>query len=114
MAKSPSATDPRCSKAATRWSHRRGGITERFGTPTQADGGLVNHERHIITNRVARLTGHGEAQGSSITLINDNKTAVLQLSFSRYGDRIVTRKVKGTWRIAHRRIITYNRESGTG
>ena len=42
---------------------------ERFGTPTQADGGGSSIMRHIITNRVARLTGHGEAQGSSYVIL---------------------------------------------
>lgn len=72
---------------------------ERFGVP--GAGGNSSIMRHVITNRVVRLTSNAEAQGSSyvITLINDKIAGPQILSFSRYEDRY--RKVKGTWRIAH-------------
>lgn len=82
---------------------------ERFGGPVQADGTRASIMRHIITNRVVRITGPAQAQGSSyvITLIMDKTAGPQILSFSRYEDRY--RKLKSGWRIAHRSIIT---ESG--
>lgn len=82
---------------------------ERFGGPPQADGTSSSIMRHIISNRVVRIMGHGDAQGSCyvITLINDRTAGPQILSFSRYEDRY--RKLNGVWRIAHRSIVT---ESG--
>jgi SnoaL-like domain len=82
---------------------------ERFGGRAQGDGSSSSIMRHIITNRVVRITGPAEAYGSSyvITLINDKTSGPQILSFSRYEDRY--RKLKGAWHIAHRSIFT---ESG--
>jgi hypothetical protein len=60
--------------------------------------------RHIVTDRVVKLTGDGTAEGSCyvVTLVNDAGTGPQILSFSRYIDRY--RKEDGEWRIAHREI----------
>ena len=87
---------------------------ERFGGPTQADGTKTSIMRHIITDRIVRLTGAGQAQGSSyvITLINDKSEGPQILSFSRYEDTY--RKIKGVWRISHRSIIIESGNSQLG
>ena len=70
--------------------------------------------RHIISNRVVKLTGPDAAEGSCyvITMINDKKEGPLVMSMSRYVDRYA--RTKDGWRIAHRDIVleTGNQELG--
>ena len=61
--------------------------------------------RHIISNRVVKLTGKNAAEGSCyvITMINDKKDGPLVMSLSRYVDRYA--RTRQGWRIAHRDIV---------
>lgn len=79
---------------------------ERFGAPPDKDGKVSSIMRHVISNRVVKLTGKTSAEGSSyvLTLINDRAAGLQVLGLSRYEDRYA--KVKGQWRIAHRAIYT--------
>lgn len=79
---------------------------ERFGAPPDKDGNVSSIMRHVISNRVVKLTGKASAEGSSyvLTLINDRNAGLQVLGQSRYQDRYA--KVKGEWRIAHRAIFT--------
>lgn len=78
---------------------------ERFGAPPDKDGNVSSIMRHVISNRVVKLTGKASAEGSSyvLTLINDHTAGLQVLGLSRYQDRYA--KVKGQWRIAHRAIF---------
>jgi hypothetical protein len=78
---------------------------ERFSAEPGPDGKVSSIMRHIISNRVVRLTGPDTAEGSCyvITLINDRKEGPLVMSMGRYIDRY--RKTKDGWRIAHRDIV---------
>jgi hypothetical protein len=78
---------------------------ERFSAPPGPDGKVSSIMRHIISNRVVKLTGRDAAEGSCyvITMINDRKDGPLVLSVSRYVDRYA-RPMDG-WRIAHRDMV---------
>jgi hypothetical protein len=78
---------------------------DKFGTFEGPGGRKSSIMRHVVTNRLVKLTGRNTAEGSSyvITLINDRATGPQVFSMSRYVDRY--RKVKGEWRIQHRDII---------
>lgn len=78
---------------------------ERFGAPPDQDGNVSSIMRHVISNRVVKLTGKASAEGSSyvLTLINDRAAGLQVLGLSRYEDRYA--KVKGEWRIARRAIF---------
>jgi hypothetical protein len=78
---------------------------ERFGAPPDQDGKVSSIMRHVISNRVVKLTGKASAEGSSyvLTLINDRTAGLQVLGLSRYEDRYA--KVKGEWRIARRAIF---------
>jgi hypothetical protein len=79
---------------------------ERFGAPPDKDGNVSSIMRHVISNRVVKLTGKASAEGSSyvLTLINDRAAGLQVLGLSRYQDRYA--KVRGEWRIQHRTIFT--------
>ena len=87
---------------------------ERFSAAPGPDGKVSSIMRHIISNRVVKLTGPDAAEGSCyvITLINDKKDGPLVMSMSRYVDRYA--RTKDGWRIAHRDIVieTGNQEIG--
>ena len=87
---------------------------ERFSAPPGPDGKVSSIMRHIISNRVVKLTGPDTAEGSCyvITMINDKKDGPLVMSLSRYVDRYA--RTKDGWRIAHRDIVleTGNQEIG--
>ncbi|MEO6367464.1 MAG: nuclear transport factor 2 family protein [Steroidobacteraceae bacterium] len=78
---------------------------ERFSAPPGPDGKVSSIMRHIISNRVVKLTGKDTAEGSCyvITMINDKKDGPLVMSLSRYVDRYA--RTKDGWRIAHRDIV---------
>lgn len=78
---------------------------ERFSAPPGPDGKVSSIMRHIISNRVVKLTGPDTAEGSCyvITMINDKKEGPLVMSLSRYVDRYT--RTKDGWRIAHRDIV---------
>jgi len=78
---------------------------ERFSAPPGADGKVSSIMRHIISNRIVKLTGKDTAEGSCyvITIINDKKDGPLVMSLSRYVDRYA--RTKDGWRIAHRDIV---------
>jgi SnoaL-like protein len=87
---------------------------ERYSAPPGPDGKASSIMRHIISNRVVKLTGADTAEGSCyvITLINDKTEGPLVMSMSRYEDRYA--RTRDGWRIAHRDIVleTGNREIG--
>ena len=87
---------------------------ERFSAPPGPDGKVSSIMRHIISNRIVKLTGADSAEGSCyvITMINDKKEGPLVMSMSRYVDRYA--RTKDGWRIAHRDIVieTGNQEIG--
>lgn len=87
---------------------------ERFSAPPGPDGKVSSIMRHIISNRVVKLTGADTAEGSCyvITMINDKEAGPLVMSMSRYVDRYA--RTKDGWKIAHRDIIleTGNQEIG--
>lgn len=78
---------------------------ERFSAPPGPDGKVSSIMRHIISNRVVKLTGPDSAEGSCyvITVINDKEEGPLVMSISRYVDRYA--RTKDGWRIAHRDIV---------
>jgi SnoaL-like protein len=78
---------------------------ERFSAPPGPDGKVSSIMRHIISDRVVKLTGKDTAEGSCyvITMINDKKEGPLVMSLSRYVDRYA--RTKSGWRIAHRDIV---------
>src|SRR5690606_16452254 len=78
---------------------------ERYSAPPGPDGKVSSIMRHIISNRVVKLTGPDSAEGSCyvITIINDKEEGPLVMSISRYVDRYA-RTPEG-WRIAHRDIV---------
>jgi len=77
---------------------------EKYVAPTGPNGENVSFMRHIITNKVAKLTGENTAEGSSYvtTMIHDGDNGPVLLSFARYLDRYV--KLGGEWKIARRDI----------
>lgn len=87
---------------------------ERYSAPPGPDGKVSSIMRHIISNKVVKLTGPDTAEGSCyvITMINDKEAGPLVMSMSRYVDRYA--RTKDGWKIAHRDIIleTGNREIG--
>lgn len=87
---------------------------ERYSAPPGPDGKVSSIMRHIISNRVVKITGPDTAEGSCyvITMINDKEQGPLVMSMSRYVDRYA--RTKDGWRIAHRDIIleSGNREIG--
>lgn len=87
---------------------------EKYSAPPGPDGKVSSIMRHIISNRVVRLTGPDTAEGSCyvITIINDKTDGPLVMSLSRYVDRYA--RTKDGWRIAHRDIVleSGNREIG--
>jgi hypothetical protein len=87
---------------------------ERYSAPPDRDGKVSSIMRHIISNRVVKLTGRNTAEGSCyvITVINDKNDGPLVMSISRYVDRYA--RTKEGWRIAHRDIVleSGNREIG--
>jgi hypothetical protein len=78
---------------------------ERFGAPPGPDGEFSSIMRHVISNRLVKLTGPASAEGSCyvVTLINDPEEGPQTLSISRYLDTYV--KAGGQWRISRREII---------
>ena len=78
---------------------------ERFSAPPGPDGKVSSIMRHILSGRVAKITGPNTAEGSCyvITMINDKKDGPLVMSLSRYVDRYA--RTKDGWRIAHRDIV---------
>lgn len=78
---------------------------ERYGAPPGPDGKVSSIMRHIISDRVVKLSGRNTAEGSCyvITVINDKKDGPLVMSLSRYVDRYA--RTKDGWRIAHRDIV---------
>ncbi len=78
---------------------------ERYSAPPGPDGKVSSIMRHIISNRVVKLTGPDSAEGSCyvITVINDKEDGPLVMSISRYVDRYA--RTGDGWRIAHRDII---------
>lgn len=78
---------------------------ERFSAPPGPDGKVSSIMRHIISNRVVKLTGPDSAEGSCyvITIINDKEEGPLVMSISRYVDRYA--RTRDGWRIAHRDIV---------
>jgi hypothetical protein len=88
---------------------------EKYSAEPGPDGKVSSIMRHIISNRIVKLTGPDTAEGSCyvITVINDKKgDGPLVMSLSRYVDRY--KKTKDGWRIAHRDIVmeSGNREIG--
>jgi hypothetical protein len=87
---------------------------ERYSAPPGPDGTVSSIMRHIISNRVVKLTGPDTAEGSCyvITIINDKDEGPLVMSLARYVDRY--KRTKDGWRIAHRDIVmeSGNREIG--
>jgi len=77
---------------------------EKYVAPTGPNGANEFFMRHIVSNRMVKLTGEGTAEGSCyvITLINDGANGPVMLSFGRYADHYV--KQGGKWLIAHRSI----------
>ena len=77
---------------------------EKYVAPTGPNGANEFFMRHIVTDRVVKLTGSDTAEGSCyvITLVNDAGSGPVILSFGRYADRY--RKENGERRIAHREI----------
>jgi hypothetical protein len=87
---------------------------EKYSAPPGPDGKVSSIMRHIISNRIVKLTGPDTAEGSCyvITVINDKADGPLVMSLSRYVDRYA--RTKDGWRIAHRDIVleSGNREIG--
>jgi hypothetical protein len=87
---------------------------ERYSAEPGPDGKVSSIMRHIISNRVVKLTGPDTAEGSCyvITLINDKEQGPLVMSMARYVDRYA--RTDQGWRIAHRDIVleSGNREIG--
>ncbi|MEP7312270.1 MAG: nuclear transport factor 2 family protein [Pseudomonadota bacterium] len=87
---------------------------EKYSAPPGPDGKVSSIMRHIISNRIVKLTGKNTAEGSCyvITVINDKQDGPLVMSLSRYVDRYA--RTKDGWRIAHRDIVleSGNREIG--
>jgi hypothetical protein len=87
---------------------------ERYSAPPGPDGKVSSIMRHLISNRIVKLTGPDTAEGSCyvITVINDKQDGPLVMSLSRYVDRYA--RTKDGWRIAHRDIVleSGNREIG--
>jgi hypothetical protein len=87
---------------------------EKYSAAPGPDGKVSSIMRHIISNRIVKLTGRNTAEGSCyvITVINDKTDGPLVMSLSRYVDRYA--RTKDGWRIAHRDIVmeSGNREIG--
>ena len=87
---------------------------EKYSAAPGPDGKVSSIMRHIISNRIVKLTGRNTAEGSCyvITVINDKNDGPLVMSLSRYVDRYA--RTKDGWRIAHRDIVleSGNREIG--
>lgn len=77
---------------------------EKYVSPTGPNGENESFMRHIVTNRLVKLTGADSAEGSCyvITLVRDGSNGPALLSFGRYADRYV--RQAGEWKIAHREI----------
>ena len=88
---------------------------EKYSAAPGPDGKVSSIMRHIISNRIVKLTGPDTAEGSCyvITVINEKSgDGPLVMSLSRYVDRYA--RTKDGWRIAHRDIVmeSGNREIG--
>jgi hypothetical protein len=87
---------------------------EKYSAAPGPDGKVSSIMRHVISNRVVKLTGPDSAEGSCyvITMINDKEQGPLVMSLGRYVDRYA--RTKDGWRIAHRDIVleSGNREIG--
>ena len=87
---------------------------EKYSAAPGPDGKVSSIMRHVISNRIVKLTGSDTAEGSCyvITVINDKEQGPLVMSLSRYVDRYA--RTKDGWRIAHRDIVleSGNREIG--
>lgn len=78
---------------------------EKYALPTGPNGEMEPFMRHLITNKMVKVTGPDSAEGSSyvITMVRDGDAGPALLSFNRYSDKY--RRVNGEWKISRREIV---------